>query len=133
VEDLDRNMILETARAIRAYLPELRANDSAEVDATIAALLIRSSRGEDVTTAVLGVLRADENTWQWFIEFAPKGLPADVAGLAERGFAPAPGGGEPVSIPRFVCPVGNDYLWYRRAVGQQPPVCPTHGVPLVRG
>jgi hypothetical protein len=132
MQDLDRTVILEGARAIRAYLPELRPHDASDLDGTIAALLMRAGRGEDVTADVLGVLRANENTWQWFIEFAPAALPPDVAPMTERRFPPAPGGGEPVSIPRFVCPF-NDFVWYRRAVGQEPPTCPTHGVPLTRG
>jgi hypothetical protein len=124
---MDRDQtILEAARAIRPYLARLEVPDAARTDAMLAAAL-----AEDADH-VLVVLRAHDATWQWFLDFAKTGLPPDVAILRERAYDPMPGHGDPVSAPRFECP-RKDYVWYRRAVGQEPPLCPTHLVPLEWG
>jgi hypothetical protein len=49
-------------------------------------------------------------------------LRADYSGL--------PGESLPVEADRYVCPVLNDYVWYRPSVGVPVPECPTHRVPL---
>lgn len=124
---MDREVVLDAARAIRPYLTELRPLDAGAVDATLASML-----AEENAVAILDLLRGESATWQWFLDFAKTGLPPDIAATLERGgYEPAPGHGEPVDLPRFDCPLG-DYTWYRRAIGQQPPNCPTHGVQLER-
>lgn len=50
---------------------------------------------------------------------------------AERllSWKPLPGQGSMVNAAKFVCP-HCDYTWYRPRVGIEPPLCPTHNVPL---
>ena len=46
--------------------------------------------------------------------------------------SPALAAQKPTPAPRYVCPVGADYTWYRLNVGVAVPVCPTHHVHLVQ-
>lgn len=121
--------VLELARSIRAYLPELVGEDSAVLDATLARLLAES-RHDDVGPAILTELRRRPATHDWASRFLETGEPP-VPQAGEKGLSPLPGGGEVVRASRFVCPEG-DYAWYRRGIGEGVPACPTHGVPLRR-
>jgi hypothetical protein len=122
-------LVLEAARAIRPYLATLCPGEAVVVDPDLARLLAAAAAGEDVRGPVLDRLRAQPATWQWWLEFARRGAPPDVTAGAHRGYGELAGEGAPVAMPRFVCPRG-DYVWYRRAVGHRPPVCPTHRVAL---
>ena len=55
--------ILEASRAIRPYLAGLVGIEAAAVvDAELAEILTRAAAGEDVATALLTVLKADDAT-----------------------------------------------------------------------
>ena len=122
---------LDAARAIRSYLPELLgAPDASSTDARLAELLHAAQDGRPVTDAVVAVLAERPETRNWTAQFLERGSPPDVVG-PERGVP----GGPPVAVlpaPRFVCPSG-DFAWWQRAAGIQPPNCPSHDQPLVRG
>ena len=123
---------LDAARAIRSYLPELLGDPgtAATIDARLAELLQAAHDGRPVTDAVTDVLAERSATRNWAARFLERGCPPDVVG-PERGVP----GGPPVSVlpaPRFVCPSG-DFAWWQRAAGIEPPSCPSHGQPLVRG
>jgi hypothetical protein len=124
--------VLELARAIRPYLPELLGEHAAEVDRKLANLLAAAGRGAAVASAVLECLRERDATHGWGAAFLETGLPPDVAGLGTvwRHYDPLPGEGAPVLVDKYACPAG-DYVWYRRSRGQSPPACPTHGRTLV--
>jgi hypothetical protein len=68
----------------------------------------------------------------WAAKFLQHGLPPDPVAGATRGFSPLAGHGEALAAARYVCPVGGDTVWYRRAVGERVPDCLTHQVALVR-
>jgi len=113
----------DAARAIRPYLPSLlEEGAAAEVDATLAALLTTDGSEDDV----LAELESNDATAEWTAAFLEHGVPPELALVYERGVEELPGYGEPVRTPKYACPEG-DYVWYRHAVGQQPPRCPTHG------
>ena len=113
--------ILAAARAIRPYLPELLAEHAAaRADARLAELL---ERGDEA--GIVDEFEGDENVRDWAAGFLEHGMPPDIAAREERSFQLAPGYGDAVRIPEFACPRG-DYTWYRHAVGQTPPKCPTH-------
>ena len=115
--------LLDAARAIRPYLPSLLDESAAaEVDSSLAALLA-SGGTED---AVLAELEGHEATAEWTAAFLEHGAPPELAVVRERDFTELAGHGEPVRAPKYICPEG-DFVWYRHAVGQQPPRCPTHG------
>jgi hypothetical protein len=123
---------LDAARAIRSYLPELlgESDAAASTDARLAALLHASQDGKPVTDAVAGVLAERSVTRNWAAHFLERGCPPDVV-ATERSVP----GGPPVTVlpaPRFVCPSG-DFAWWQRAAGVEPPNCPSHDQPLIRG
>src|SRR3954463_10135018 len=119
--------ILEAARAIRPYLAELLPADTAtELDGTLAALLEHRAAGE-----LRDVLARFPRTREWTSEFLAYGLPPEVAVLRESGTTSPPGHGDPVGVPKYVCPSG-DFTFYRHAVGQPVPACPTHHCDLDR-
>jgi hypothetical protein len=119
--------IREAARAIRAYLPSLLDADAAsELDAALAALLAAPDEPAAVDEALVAELERYEATAEWTAAFLEHGMPPELAVHPQRSFSGLPGYGETVQTPKFVCPEG-DYVWYRHAVGQEPPHCPTHG------
>lgn len=119
--------VLEVARAIRAYLPQLVGPDDAVVlDAELASLLELSGRGEPVNDRILAVLRTRDETHGWAADFLVNRRPRDV--LDDR-YSPLAGNVQPLVPPRYVCP-HDDFSWYRRSVGQAVPRCPTHGLAL---
>ena len=117
-------LVLEAARAVRPYLASLMPGSYAAVDERLATLLKRGAAGEDVRNEVLTLMRGSPACRQWWIEFARGGVPGDVSSAGRR-YGELAGSGEPVEMPRFACPHG-DYVWYRRAVRQLPPRCPSH-------
>ncbi len=123
--------ILEAARAIRPYLAELVGPDADRVDEELAALLARSRDGEhgEVEGLILDCLMRNPATHDWAARFLIHQRPAD-AGTGQRGYDPLGGEGELVAALRFACPEGGDTVWYRRSVGQKPPICTTHGLTL---
>ena len=130
----DQKDIYEAGRTIRAYLPDLLDSpaDAGQVDAALASLL--SEEDGDIEDQILEQLEQYDATAEWTAAFLEYGIPPELASLGERGYAEAPGHGEAVRTPKYACPEG-DFVWYRHAVGQSPPRCPTHGklVELVVG
>jgi hypothetical protein len=121
--------VVEAARAIRGYLPDLLDGpDAVSVDAALAAVLGSSSPDG---VRILEVLRLRPATRDWLVAFLETGLPPDLAPPTEKAFAPLPGSGGHVDATRYRCPVADDYIWYRRSVGLPVPRCPTCHVPLV--
>lgn len=118
--------ILEAARAIRGYLSELLgAEPAARVDAALTVLL--ASGGDDVEDRIIEEFDRHDTTRDWAATFLELGMPPDLAQYGERVFAVTPGHGDAVRIPKFACPRG-DYSWYRHAVGEEPPLCPSHAL-----
>jgi hypothetical protein len=129
-------MVLEVARAIRLYLPALlgdgpKANAQARtVDQELAELLTQAQQGHAVEERILGRLRQPSAVHNWAASFLQYGLPPDVVEVTDRSLSPLPGRGSALAPLKYVCPQGGDTVWYRRAVGQPVPECPTHHVAL---
>lgn len=120
--------ILEAARAIRFYLPELLGQNSTEVDVKLARLLAEAERGENVTDALRVLLAKDATTNNFtkrVLEDPPFFRPPRVQSLG------APRGGEQlvgdpfVQANKYICPE-HDYVWYLPEVGTPIPDCPSH-------
>ena len=123
-------VVLEAARSIRPYLSELAGPDAGDLDRQLSGLLGEAAAGRDgIDGRVLEIL-AHPTTDAWTASFMSKGMPPEVASFVERSFG-LPGYPEPAAAPRFVCPVNNDYSWYRMNVGTAIPRCPTHKIVLV--
>lgn len=116
--------VLEAARAIRAYLRELVADPDA-ADRELAAALAEAD-----AVRARAELRSRPKTRRWTADFLRLGVPADLVPSTVRSGAAPPGHGEVVRAPRFRCPQGNDYVWYRRTASSPIPLCPTHDVRL---
>lgn len=113
------NDILEGARLIRAYLPELLGDQAQVVDHDIAILLAQAQQGETVDEPLLALLKHHEATYLWIGEHLS-------TQPISKGFERLPGHGSTITARKFMCPYG-DYVWYQRSTGQVIPQCPTHG------
>jgi hypothetical protein len=129
--------VWEAARSVRFFLPSMLGPVAEEVDKELAEILTeaRESRdgearlrevlgGRDETKAFLRAVLADEPHYR-----PPQRRRDDVR---SPGFGPLPGQPEPPPPPRFRCPLGNDFTWYRLSVAAAVPECPTHGCLLVQ-
>ncbi len=120
--------VLEGARRIRHFLPQLlEAETATGMDQELARLLAQARQGEKVDNAILLVVARERSTRAWMQAFLELEDPA--RGL--KGGEALPGHPSPVNADRFVCPE-DDYVWCRHSVGEPVPLCPTHGVALVR-
>jgi hypothetical protein len=118
--------ILDAARSIRPYLSQLLPAAEAEViDQQLADLLAQANSGQPIDNLILELLAEQDSTREWLSGFLQdKQQPEHL-----KSWSPLPGQGSMVNAAKFVCPQG-DYTWYRPRVGIEPPVCPTHNVPL---
>ena len=118
--------ILDAACSIRPYLSELLTATQAEaLDQQIADLLAQANTGQQVDNLILELLANQDATREWLSKFLQdKQQPEHL-----RSWSPLPGQRSMVNAAKFVCPQG-DYTWYRPRVGIEPPLCPTHNVPL---
>jgi hypothetical protein len=115
--------ILEAARTIRVFLPDLLDAETAQTcDRQLSDLLNSNDEAGEVAPQILEVLTAHDEIKVWLANF-----PGEV----QKGMSPLAGEGSPISADKFVCPIGNDCTWKQRTSAQQPPLCPTHQVPLV--
>jgi hypothetical protein len=131
--------LLDAARMARSHLPELLAGDAEaqrHLDKRIAGLLHRANRGTDVTDELHAAIGHHRIVQAWVADVRrdPHRRPPDLRPGHRSGvtYSPVPGDVQPPDAPRYACPEG-DYLWFRRHVGQQIPLCPTHRLPLVPG
>ena len=49
-----------------------------------------------------------------------------------RSYAPLPGQQNPIGAPKYFCPSGDDFAWYRMSVADTVPPCPFCGKALSR-
>ena len=128
------------ARAIRWFIPDSIGWAAEEVDAEIAELLTKAATDGVVEARLRAVLERRAETRAFLLavlDDAPFYRPPQVRRDASRGPSALPGYdtalGDPDRIvaDKYRCPLGNDYDWYRQAVGQLVPECPEHGCLLV--
>ncbi|MBN3961543.1 hypothetical protein [Nostoc sp. NMS8] len=118
------DQVLAASRAIRPLLPKLIPALADQIDCQLSQLLNQTDLDE--TTQVdhlLEVLDAYPESKSWLDQFLQ--TPA-----TERGYSGLPGGSPLAAATPYICPIGNDYTWYREA-NEEIPLCPTHLVPLV--
>ena len=123
--------VLECARSIRPELEELPVLEAERVDRQLADLLAQANKGQQVDAQILNLLKQDEETYYWMAEFLSE--PPESRGfqrLPGMAYQPPPGDRAVGQAHKYVCPLGNDYTWYRRG-GEPIRTCPTHHVELV--
>jgi hypothetical protein len=131
----------EAARVIRPYLLDLVGPVADEIDRHLAEQLTSGDDDASVTVALQAVLHQTTATRSFVNEVmadAPAYRPPDV----QPGYTRSPGDGllQPLAgdtgpvlhAGRYVCPVADDYVWYRPSTGSPVPSCPTHRCNLTR-
>lgn len=118
------DQVLAASRAIRPLLPNLIPALADQIDRQLSQLLNQTDLDE--TTQVdrlLDLLDAHPETKSWLDQFLQ--IPA-----TERGYSGLPGDPPLAAATPYICPIGNDYTWYREA-NEEIPLCRNHLVPLV--
>jgi hypothetical protein len=120
--------LLEVARVIRSYLPDLVGSEAGSYDERIAGLLAAARSGEKVDEELAAVLQQRSAMHVWAARVLQDELhrPPDLQPAFELGFEPLPGAASPVQAAKYCCPE-HDFVWWRRSAGQAVPSCPTHG------
>lgn len=122
----DHEALLEAARRVRPYLSRLIGEDADEVDRRLGAIL----NAEPKTRELLALLRETLDERPPTRAFAAADA-ADLGAPKDRDAALIPSGNpEPVPMPEFACPYG-DFVFLQGDVGEELPLCPTHGVLVV--
>jgi hypothetical protein len=125
--------LIEIAKRIRPYLPELVGPDDApRYDGELAAILTDMQPPDLAEERIDRVLHEHPALLAWTAATLedPDLRPPVRYGYTERGVDSGLGDGETVDAERFDCPSG-DYTWYRLSVGYAVPRCPTHDLALV--
>lgn len=123
---MPESTILEAAKSIRQFLPDLLGEQAPEVDHQLADLLNRHQAGEPMENQVTNLLASHPPTREWMYNF----LAADAVQTRSLGYNPLPGIPK-IDAPRYVCPQG-DYIWHHIDSSDPIPACPTHHCPLIR-
>lgn len=124
---MPQSNLLEAAKSIRPFLPQLLNEQAQEVDQQLADLILRCQAGELLENQITSLLASHDATRQWMREF----LDSDAALTRSKGFNPLPGIPN-IDAPRYVCPEG-DYIWHHIDSSDPIPICPTHHCSLRRG
>ncbi|MGG6294924.1 hypothetical protein ACQ4M4_10900 [Leptolyngbya sp. AN02str] len=120
----DNDQILAASRTIRPLLPKLIPALADQIDLQLSQLLNQTDLDETTqVNRLLEILDAHPETKSWLDQFLE--IPA-----GERGYSRPPGDSPLAAATPYICPIGNDYTWYREA-NEDIPLCPDHLVPLV--
>lgn len=120
--------VLEAARVIRPYLPNLLGAEAETVDRALSELLARAESGEAVDNSILELLAERDATREWANQYLKDKMPPPVM----RSFDPLAGSVSVIDANTFVCEVpGCPRIWYRPKAGIEPPPCQEHQISLV--
>lgn len=120
--------VLEAARVIRLYLPDLLGAEAETVDRTLAELLTKTESRETVDNQILELLAERDATRKWTQKFLKDKVPPPVM----RSYDPLAGSVSCIDANTFACPTaGCNAVWYRPKAGIDPPLCEVHKIPLV--
>lgn len=120
--------VLEAARLIQPYLPDLLGTEAEAVDRALAALLAKAATGEAVENPILELLAERDPTREWAQQFLIDKMPPPVM----RAYDPLADSQSVINANTFVCTVpACPRIWHRPKAGIAPPVCPEHKIPLV--
>lgn len=120
--------VLEAARIIRLYLPDLLGTDAEQVNRALSDLLDKALSDESIDNQILELLAERDATREWTRQFLSDKVPPPVM----RSYDPLAGSPSVIRANTFVCQVpGCSMVWYRPQSGIEPPNCQEHKVPLV--
>jgi hypothetical protein len=121
------SQIFEAARTLRPNLQSVLNNAELvrQVDRQLAQLLTQTDLEDDTKAdRIQEVLEAHPATQVWLKNFLSQ--PPTEKG----GYSPLPGNPTLQPATKYICPIANDYTWYRED-GSVVPLCPTHLESLV--
>lgn len=123
-------VILEGARTIRSYLPELVGAEAETIDSQLASLLARSEKEEKTDNLILDLLAQHKATKKWMRDYLNAASPTARLDVLRAYSRP---GGDPSPIPaqRYVCPVDANVVWFKQFEGEEILICKDHGCQLV--
>jgi hypothetical protein len=130
----DTQTVLQAARMIRPYLPELLEVSAAnEIAQHLDPILRQTSHSEADAQAVLAILESTDITQEWLrLSLEEHRSPDDILKILWT-YQPLPGKSGAIASPRYRCPVSSCHQhWYRRHLEDTIPNCPIHGVQMVR-
>lgn len=129
----DPARVLEAARIIRRYLPDLVEQvEAGTIDKVISYLLAFPAEKESqASTRLLGLLAIRPGIKAWLDRVLDDEdlRPPEFQDVEHRG-TDAIGGARAVPARQFAC-VDGDFVWFQRTAADVPPICPTHGGELV--
>jgi hypothetical protein len=127
--------VVDVARIVRSYLPELVGDQAGVYDVQLRALLDRVIEGQDVGDELYSVLTRSQTVHDWVAQVLGnhEHLPPELQPVAELEYQALPGLRSPPDAQRYVCPVDGNYVWFRPFVGVPIPQCMDHAVVLVPG
>ena len=101
--------LIDVARTIRPYLPDLVGAETEVYDQEVADLIAEAHGGHDVDEQLIAVLTRSETIHVWAARVLEndRHLPPEIQQITERAYQPLPGPGEPVAAERFECPYGD--------------------------
>lgn len=125
-------VVLDVARLVRFYLPDLVGVEAVSYDARLRQLLEQADTGIDVSAEIVTVLQQSSGLQAWVAQVLQDDMhrPPELQPLTERGLD-LPGEPTPVDAQRYSCPVDGNFVWYRPFVGVPVISCPDHHVLLV--
>lgn len=120
--------VIEAARIIQPYLPDLLGPEAPTVDRALVDLLAKVESGEAVDNQILEFLAERDATREWTRQFLTDKMPPPVM----RSYDPLAGSVSKIDANAFACPEPNcNYVWYRPKAGIEAPLCPEHQIPLI--
>jgi hypothetical protein len=120
--------VFEATRHLRPHLSAIvdDAALAAQTDQQLAQLLTQTDLEEDQKAdRIIELLNQNPATQTWLERWLNA---SDLKNI--KGYQPLPGDPPLLSATQYICPIANDYTWYREG-NQSVPLCPTHLVPLV--
>jgi hypothetical protein len=127
--------VVDVARIVRSYLPELVGDKASVYDGQLRILLDRAIEGQDVEDELYSVLTRSPAVHAWVAQVLQNDehLPPELQPVTELAYQALAGRGVPPDAQRYVCPVDGNWVWFRPFVGVQIPQCVDHSVVLVPG
>ena len=120
--------VLEAARVIQPYLPDLLGTEAATVDQALASKVAKVASGEVGVNSILELLAERDTTREWTQKFLIDKMPPPVM----RNYDPLAGSQSIIDANTFICEVPDcPGIWHRPKAGIAPPLCPEHKISLV--
>lgn len=88
-------------------------------------IIDRAGRGDNVDRETAELLSRYVRLNEWAEQLLEDKdlVPPHLQRDEVRSYNPLPGHGEPVQAPKYICPLGHSFVWYRMSVAEVVPPC----------